>query len=68
VSTWTEAELARKEDLVGRSLAGPSTGGTDAGVELPRPRAGLVSSEDSRLRLRGGRPSRLLGPGPWRRP
>jgi hypothetical protein len=51
--------LARKEDLVGRSLAGPSTGRTDAGVELPRPRAGLMSSGDSWLRLRGGRPSCL---------
>jgi hypothetical protein len=48
----TEAELARKEDFVGRSLAGPSTGGTDAGVELPRPQAGLMSSGDSWLRLR----------------
>jgi hypothetical protein len=27
VSVWTEAELARKEDFVGRSLAGPSTSG-----------------------------------------
>jgi hypothetical protein len=51
VLAWTEAELARKEDFVGRSLAGPSTCGTSAGVELPRPRAGLVSSEDSWLRL-----------------
>jgi hypothetical protein len=68
VLAWTEAELARKEDFVGRSLAGSSTGGTDAGVELPKPRAGLVSSEDSWLRLRGGRPSRLLGPDSWRRP
>jgi hypothetical protein len=57
VSARTEAELARKEDFVGRSLAGTSTGGTDAGVELPRPRAGLMSSGDSWLRLRGGRPS-----------
>jgi hypothetical protein len=47
VLAWTEAELARKEDFVGRSLAGPSTGGIDAGVELPRPRAGLVSLGDS---------------------
>jgi hypothetical protein len=71
VSARTEVELARKEDFVGRSLAGPSTGGINAGVELPRPRAGLVSSEDSWLRLRGGRPSCLLGLGsrrrPWRR-
>jgi hypothetical protein len=37
VSVWTEAELAQKEDFVGRSLAGPSTSGTSAGVELPRP-------------------------------
>jgi hypothetical protein len=62
VSARTEAELARKEDFVGRSLAGPSTSGTDAGVESPKPRAGLVSSGDRWLRLRGGRPSRLLGP------
>jgi hypothetical protein len=54
VSAWTEAELVQKKDLVGRSLAGPSTGGTDAGVELPRPRARLMSSGDSWLRLRGG--------------
>ena len=65
---WTEAELAQKEDFVGRSLAGPSTGGTSAGVELPKPRVGLVSSKDSWLRLRGGRPRRLLGPDSWRRP
>jgi hypothetical protein len=68
VSARTEAELARKEDLVGRSLAGSSTGGTDAGVELPRPRAGLMSSGDNWLRLRGGRPSRLLELDSWRRP
>jgi hypothetical protein len=68
MSARTEAELARKEDFVGRSLAGPSTGGTSAGVELPRPRDRLVSSGDSWLRLRGGRPSRLLGSGSWRRP
>jgi hypothetical protein len=68
VSARTEAELARKEDLVSRSLAGPSTGGTDAGVELPRPRAWLMSSGDSWMRLWGGRPSRLLEPDSWRRP
>jgi hypothetical protein len=68
VLAWTEAELARKEDFVGRSLAGPSTGGTDAGVELPRLRAGPVSSGGSWLRLRGGWPSRLLEPDSWRRP
>jgi hypothetical protein len=68
VSARTEAELARKEDLVGRSLAGPSTSETDAGVELSRPRAWLMSSGDSWLRLRGGRSSRLLGPDSWRRP
>jgi hypothetical protein len=68
VSVWTEAELAQKEDFAGRSLVGLSTGGTDAGVELPRPRAGLMSLGDSWLRLRGGRPSCLLGSDSWRRP
>jgi hypothetical protein len=71
VSARTEAELARKEDLVGRSLAGSSVSRIDAGNELSRPRAGLMSSEDSWPRLRGDRPSRLLGPDsrrrPWRR-
>jgi hypothetical protein len=68
VSARTEAELARKEDLVSRSLAGSSTGGTDAGVELPRPQAGLMSSGVSWPRPRGDRPSRLLEPDSWRRP
>jgi hypothetical protein len=68
VSAWTEAELARKEDLVGWSLAGSSTGGTNVGVESPMPRVGLMSSGDSWLRLRGGRPSRLHEPDSWRRP
>jgi hypothetical protein len=62
VSARTEVELARKEDLVGQSLAGSSTGGTDAGVELPRPRAALMSSVASWPRPWGGRPSRLLEP------
>jgi hypothetical protein len=44
VSARTEAELARKEDFVGRSLSGPSTGGTSVGVELSRPQTGLMSS------------------------
>jgi hypothetical protein len=68
VSARTEAELARKEDLVGQSLAGSSTGGTDAGVELPRPQTEPMSSGDSWLRLQGDRPSRLLEPDSWRRP
>jgi hypothetical protein len=68
VSARAEAELAQKEDLVGRSLAGPSAGGTDAGVELPRAQARLMSSGDSWPRPRGGRPSRLLEPDSWRRP
>jgi hypothetical protein len=71
VSARTEAELARKEDLVSRSLAGASVSGTDAGIDLPRPWAGLMSLGDSWPRPRGGRPSRLLGPDsrrrPWRR-
>jgi hypothetical protein len=61
VSAWTEAELVRKEDLVGQSLAGSSTGGTIAGIELPRPRAGLMSSGDDWPRPRGDRPSRIPG-------
>jgi hypothetical protein len=64
----TEAELARKEDLVGRSLVGSSVSRTDAGVDLPRPRAGLMSSGDSWPRPRGDQPSRLLEPDSWRRP
>jgi hypothetical protein len=68
VSARTEAELARKEDLVGRSLAESSTGGTDARVELPRPRVELMSSGDSWLRLWVAGPSRLLEPDSWRRP
>jgi hypothetical protein len=71
VSARTEAELAQKEDLVGRSLAGSSVSGTDAGIDLPRPRAGLMSLVDSWPRPRGDRSSRLLGPDsrrrPWRR-
>jgi hypothetical protein len=68
VSAQAEAELARKEDLVGQSLAGSPIGGTDAGIELPRPRAGLMSSGDSWPRPRGDRPSRLLEPDSGRRP
>jgi hypothetical protein len=60
--------VGSKRSFVGRSPAGPSTGGTDAGVGLPRPRAGLMSSGDNWLRLRSGRSSRLLGPGSRRRP
>jgi hypothetical protein len=60
--SWLE-----KGSFVGRGLAGSSTGGTNAGVELSRPRARLVSSGVSWLRLWGGRPSCLLGPGSLRR-
>jgi hypothetical protein len=68
VSAQTEAELTRKEDFVDRSLIRSFAGGTGARVELPRPWAGLMSSRDSRLRLRGNRPSRLLEPDSWKRP
>jgi hypothetical protein len=68
VSARTEAELARKEDLVGRSLAGSSVSRTDAGVDLSRPRAGLMSLGDSWPRPRGDQLSRLLEPDSWRRP
>jgi hypothetical protein len=47
VLAQTEAESARKEDQVGRSLAESSVSGTDAGIDLPRPRAGLMSLGDS---------------------
>jgi hypothetical protein len=67
MSARTEAELARKEDLVGRSLARSFVSGTDAGVDLPRPRAGLMSSGDSWPRPRGDQLSRLLGPDSRRR-
>jgi hypothetical protein len=73
VSARTEAELARKEDLVGRSLAGSSVSGTDAGIDLPRPRVGLMSAGDSRPRPRGDQPRPRVGltssedswPRPW---
>jgi hypothetical protein len=68
VSARTEAELARKEDLVGRSLAESSVSGTDAGVDLPRPLVGLMSSGDSWPRPRGDQKSRLLELDSWRRP
>jgi hypothetical protein len=68
VSARTEAELARKEDSIGQSLAGSSVSGTDAGVDLPRPRAGLMSLGDSWPRPRGDQPSRLLEPDSWGRP
>jgi hypothetical protein len=60
--------LARKEDLVDRSLVGSSVSGIDAGVDLSRPRARLMSSGDSWPRPRGDQPSRLLEPDSWRRP
>jgi hypothetical protein len=69
VSARTEAELAQKEDLVGQSLAGSSTGGTDAGVELPRPQAEPMSSggqlaEASGWPARAVCSSRIPGEGP----
>jgi hypothetical protein len=71
VSARTEAELARKEDLVSRSLSGSSVSGTDAGIDLPRPRVELMSTGDGRPRPRGDQPSRLPEPDsrrrPWRR-
>jgi hypothetical protein len=45
-----------------------STGGTDAGVDQPKPRVGLAPSEDGWPRPWGDRPSRLLGPDSRRRP
>jgi hypothetical protein len=68
VSARIEAELARKENQVGRSLAGSSVSRTDAGVDLPRPWVGLMYSGDSWPRPRGDQPSRLLEPDSWRKP
>jgi hypothetical protein len=53
VSAQTEVESAKKEDLVGRSLAGSSVSGTDAEIDLPRPRVRLTFSGDSWPRPRG---------------
>jgi hypothetical protein len=66
--TASQADASDRQAWEIDSLARSSTGGTDAGVELPRPRAGLMSSGDSWPRPRGGRPSRLLEPDSWRRP
>jgi hypothetical protein len=68
MSARTEAELARKEDLVDRSLAGSSAGETNAGVESPRSQTEPMSSGGSWPRPRGGRSSRLLELDSWRRP
>jgi hypothetical protein len=63
VLAWTEAELARKEDFVGRSLAGPSTGGTSAGVELPNAtsRAGVLGGQLAEALGRPAEPSARAG-------
>jgi hypothetical protein len=70
-SALSPAGLGESGGVVGQSLAESSTGGTDAGVELPRPQAELMSLRVNWPRPRGGRPSRLLGPDsrrrPWRR-
>jgi hypothetical protein len=83
VLAWTEAESARKDASLPRSrwlprprrcssggwsLARSFASGTNPGVTLPRPQAGLRSLGDSWMRLRSGQPRCLLGPGPWRRP
>jgi hypothetical protein len=79
VLAWTEAESARKEASSAQEqvasqakevqqrrleLGRSSASGTNPGVTLPRPRAGLRSSGDSWLRLWSGQPRCLLGPGP----
>jgi hypothetical protein len=60
--------LAQKGNLVGRSPAGSSVSGTDAGVDQPRLRVGLAPLGDGWPRPRSDRTSRLLGPGSRRRP
>jgi hypothetical protein len=63
VSAWTEAELARKEDFVGRSLAGPSTGGTSAGVGFAEAmsRAGVLGGQLAEATGRPVEPSARAG-------
>jgi hypothetical protein len=68
VSAWTEAELARKRKLH-RSGPGQVVHWPDqrrSRVAEATSQAGVLG--DSWMRLRGGRPSCLLGPGSWRRP
>jgi hypothetical protein len=48
--------VGSKRSFVGRGLAGSSIGGTNARVELPRPRAGLVSTV-GQLAEASGRPA-----------
>jgi hypothetical protein len=68
VSARIEEELARKEDLVGRSMVGLSVSGTDAGIDLSRPRVGLMSAGTAGRGLgvtsRAACPSRILGEDP----
>jgi hypothetical protein len=58
VSAWTEAELARKEDFVGRSLAGPSTWRDQcrSRVAEAMSQAGVL---ERRLAAASGRPAEL---------
>jgi hypothetical protein len=65
-STWLP--WPRRCSSGGWSLARSSASGTNPGVTLPRPWAGLRPSRDSWLRLRSGQPRRPLRPEPLRRP
>jgi hypothetical protein len=64
-SRWLPGPKRRSSG--GWSLARSSASGTNLGVTLLRPRAGLRSSGDSWLRLRSDQPRCLLGSEPWRR-
>jgi hypothetical protein len=63
VSAWTETELARKEDFVDRSLAGPSTGGTSFGVGFAKAmsRAGVLGGQLAEASGRPTEPSARAG-------
>jgi hypothetical protein len=65
VLVWTEAELARKEDFVGRSLAVHWRDQRRSRVVEAMSRADVLGGQ---LAEASGRPSRLLGPDSWRRP
>jgi hypothetical protein len=63
VLAWTEAELARKEDFVGRSLAGPSTGWDRcrSRVVEATSRAGVLGGQLAEASGRPAEPSARVG-------
>jgi hypothetical protein len=63
VPAWTEAELARKEDFIGRSLTGPSTGGNQhrSRVAEAMSRAGVLGGQLAEPSGRLAEPSARAG-------